>query len=62
MDEYRQIGVGKALLLACLWALREMGYVYGIIGGVGPVDFYKKTVGAIEIPGSDTGIYNDLLK
>jgi predicted N-acetyltransferase YhbS len=62
IDEYRQIGVGKALLLACLWALREMGYVYGIIGGVGPIDFYKKTVGAIEIPGSGSGIYEDLLK
>jgi predicted N-acetyltransferase YhbS len=62
IDEYRQKGVGKALLLACLWALREMGYVYGIIGGVGPIDFYKKTVGAIEIPGSGSGVYQDLLK
>ena len=60
--EYRQIGVGKALLLACLQALREMGYVYGIIGGVGPVDFYKKAVGAIEIPGSGVGIYKDRLE
>ena len=55
-------GIGKALLLACLWGLREMGYVYGIIGRAGPIEFYQKTVGAIEIPESSPGIYMDLLK
>lgn len=55
-------GIGKALLLASLWGLREMGYVYGIIGAAGPVDFYQKTVGAIIIPGSEPGIYADRLK
>jgi len=55
-------GVGTALLLACLWGLREMGYVYGIIGRAGPVEFYEKTVGAVVIPDSDPGIYSDLLK
>ena len=55
-------GLGKALLLASLWGLREMGYVYGVIGNAGPVDFYQKTVGAIIIPGSEPGIYADGLK
>lgn len=55
-------GIGKALLLASLWGLRELGYVYGIIGGAGPVEFYEKAVGAIVIPDSDPGIYTDLLK
>lgn len=55
-------GIGKALLLASLLALRELGYVYGIIGGVGPSDFYQKTVGAIVIPDSNPGIYVDLLE
>lgn len=55
-------GIGKALLLASLWGLREMGYVYGIIGHAGPVKFYEKTVGAIVIRDSDPGIYTDLLK
>ena len=55
-------GVGKALLLACLWGLREMGYVYGVIGHAGPIEFYEKTVGAVVIPDSDPGIYVDLLK
>ena len=55
-------GIGKALLLASLTALREMGYVYAIIGAAGPVDFYQKAVGAIVIPDSEPGIYTDILK
>ena len=55
-------GIGKALLLASLWSLREMGYVYAIIGAAGPVRFYQKTVGAIIIPDSEPGIYTDALK
>ena len=62
VDGVRGKGIGKALLLASLWALREMGYVYGIIGAAGPVHFYQKTVGAIIIPGSEPGIYVDQLK
>jgi predicted N-acetyltransferase YhbS len=55
-------GAGKALLLAALWGLRELGYVYAIVGAAGPVHFYQKTVGAIVIPDSEPGIYTDLLK
>jgi hypothetical protein len=55
-------GVGKALLLSGLWGLRELGYVYGIIGRAGPVEFYQQAVGAIVIPDSDPGIYTDLLR
>ena len=55
-------GIGKALLLASLWAMREMGYVYAIVGAAGPVRFYQKTVGAIIIPDSEPGIYTDSLK
>jgi GNAT superfamily N-acetyltransferase len=55
-------GIGKALLLASLWALHEMGYVYAIIGAAGPVRFYQKAVGAIIIPDSEPGIYTDALK
>ncbi len=54
-------GVGKALLFKALEALRELGYAYAVIGGVGPRDFYAKACGAIEIPGSDPGVYADLL-
>src|SRR5262249_40618133 len=55
-------GIGKVLLIACLWGLREMGYVYGIIGGAGPTEFYAKSVGATAIPDSIPGIYTDMLK
>lgn len=55
-------GVGTALLLACLHGLRELGYAYGIIGGVGPAEFYRKAVGAVPIADSTPGIYTDMLK
>jgi predicted N-acetyltransferase YhbS len=55
----RGLGVGKALLLACLWGLREMGYAYAIIGGAGPSGFYERAVGATIIPDSVPGIYAD---
>ncbi len=57
-EAYRGKGIGKALFLACLFGLQEMGYAYAIIGDAGPVDFYKKAVGAIDIPlGDRRGIY-----
>jgi predicted N-acetyltransferase YhbS len=62
LDNAQHKGAGKALLFAALEALREMGYVYAIIGAAGPVRFYQKTVGAIVIPDSEPGIYTDLLK
>ena len=55
-------GIGYALLLACLWGLREMGYAYGIIGGAGPVEFYERAVGATLIPDSTPGIYADPIR
>jgi GNAT superfamily N-acetyltransferase len=62
VERLQRRGIGKALLLACLWGLREMGYVYGIIGRAGAVEFYEKAVGAIVIPDSDPGIYTNLLR
>ncbi|HLV80150.1 MAG TPA: GNAT family N-acetyltransferase [Chthonomonadaceae bacterium] len=62
MEAERGKDIGKALLLACLWGLREMGYVYGIIGGAGPTGFYEKVAGATAIPDSVPGIYADMLK
>ena len=61
-DAERGRGIGKALLIASLWGLQELGYVYGIIGAAGPVEFYQQAVGATLIPDSDPGIYFDLLK
>lgn len=61
LEEMQSQGIGKGLLLACLWGLREMGYVYAIIGRAGPVEFYERAVGAVVIPDSDPGIYTNLL-
>ncbi|MDH4445458.1 MAG: GNAT family N-acetyltransferase [Akkermansiaceae bacterium] len=61
VETARGMGLGKALLLKSLEGLRDIGYTYAIIGGVGPKEFYAKTCGAIEIPGSDPGTYIDLL-
>ncbi len=61
IESARGLGLGKALLFKSLEALRDQGHAYGIIGGVGPREFYAKTCGAIEIPGSDPGIYGDIL-
>lgn len=58
----RRKGIGAALLIACMWGLRESGYVYGIIGGAGPTDFYTRVVGAVPIAGSSPGIYVDGLR
>jgi predicted N-acetyltransferase YhbS len=60
-ESERGRGIGHALLLACLWGLREMGYAYGIIGGAGPIKFYERAVGATVIPDSVPGIYADPL-
>ncbi len=62
LEAERGNGIGKALLLACLHGMRDMGYAYGIIGGVGPIPFYEKAVGATLIPDSIPGIYADMLK
>lgn len=60
--DYRGKGIGRALLVASLHGLWNLGYAYAIIGGAGPVDFYQKAVGAIEIPHSSPGIYAGLLR
>ena len=57
----RKSGIGKALLFNCLEAMKQQGYGYAIIGGVGPAEFYAKTVGAIPIEGSEPGVYRGLL-
>lgn len=61
--EYRGKGVGKALLLKCLVALKEAGYGYAIIGGVAPHNwpFYEKTCGAVTIANSKK-IYDRMVR
>ena len=60
-EENRGKGIGKILLLKCLYAMREQGYAYGIIGGVGPAKYYEKVVNAEPIEGSNPGIYEGIM-
>lgn len=55
-------GIGAALMLACLHAMLARGYFYAVIGGVGPKEFYTRTVGAVEIADSTPGPYRGLLR
>jgi hypothetical protein len=57
----RKHGIGKALLFNCLEAMKQQGYGYAIIGGVGPAEFYAKAVGAVPIERSEPGVYRGLL-
>ena len=50
-------GIGRALLLSALHAMRADGYAYAIIGWADSVDFYRRAVGAVAIDGSMPGIY-----
>jgi predicted N-acetyltransferase YhbS len=59
--EARNNGIGTGLLFACLDDMRQQGFGYAIIGGVGPTAFYSKTVGAVPIEGSEPGVYRGLL-
>lgn len=61
-EECRGLGIGKALLLKCMLALREEGYGYAIIGwSDDATPFYEKVVGAVEIPDSIPGIYGQMV-
>ena len=61
-ESERGKGIGKVLLIKSLESLREMGYAYAIIGGVGPAEFYEKAVGAKIIESSEVSIYQHLLR
>jgi len=58
---WRGKGTGRALLLACLHAMKWDGYGYAVIGGVGPAEFYARAVGATIIDDSTPGVYGGML-
>ena len=60
-SEMRKKGIGTALLFACLEDMRQQGFGYAVIGGVGPAAYYSKIVGAVPIEGSEPGVYRGLL-
>lgn len=56
-EEYRQRGIGRALLLTSLHAMAAERYAYAIIGWAGSPEFYQKAAGAILIEDSEPGIF-----
>lgn len=59
----RRQGVGKALLLACLASLRELGYAYAFIGWPAPeaIHFYQQATGGMMIPDERHGVYSRMV-
>lgn len=59
----RRQGVGKALLLACLASLRELGYAYAFIGWPAPeaIPFYQQATGGMMIPDEGHGVYSRMV-
>lgn len=62
IDKEQGKGIGKILLVKALNTLKEMGYAYAIIGGVGPAAYYQNAVNAVIIQGSENSIYSNMLK
>ena len=50
-------GIGTALMLKCLHSMRDLGHAYAIVGAASSLEYYEKTVGAIEIADSTPGAY-----
>jgi GNAT superfamily N-acetyltransferase len=62
LEAARGQGIGEALLMRTLQAMREAGYAYAVIGDPGPVGFYKKRLDVLEIPNSEPGQYAGMLR
>ena len=62
-DTERRQGVGKALLLSCLAALRELGYAYAFIGwpAEDAIHFYQEATGGMMLPDDGHGVYSRLI-
>ena len=62
-EDERGKGIGKALLLKSLESMKEMGYVYAIIGWPTrkAVSFYEHTVNATMIEDESMGVYTRMI-
>jgi ribosomal protein S18 acetylase RimI-like enzyme len=59
----RRQGIGRALLLRCLYAMAENGFAYAIIGDSDKASgFYSSVIETFEIKNSFPGIYVNRLK
>ncbi|HEY3297657.1 MAG TPA: GNAT family N-acetyltransferase [Armatimonadota bacterium] len=56
-EAFRGLGVGKALFYEAMTGLKSLGYVYGIIGASGPVNFYLKAMKGMVLPEDWKNVY-----
>ena len=63
-ESERRQGVGKALLLKCLFSLRELGYAYAFIGwpAKNAIHFYEEATGGMMIPDEGHGVYSRMVQ
>ncbi|MEX2578495.1 MAG: GNAT family N-acetyltransferase [Verrucomicrobiales bacterium] len=61
-EKHRGKGIGTALMLRSFHAMAESGYAYAVIGQSGADAYFKRTVGAIPVEGSDPGPYRARLE
>lgn len=54
-EDYRSRGIGRALLLEGLRAMRDLGYAYAVLQWVVSEEYYARAVGAISIPDTTPG-------
>ena len=63
--EFRGLGIGELLLKRTLFAMRESGYAYAIIGWAGSdvISFYEKCVNAkiIDDSPNEKSIYRNMI-
>lgn len=63
MENERNKGIGKALMLKCLLSMKEMGYAYAIIGSSSEknIKFHQKVSNAQVISSDTLGIYTRMV-
>ena len=60
--EARMKGIGRAVMLSCLHAMKEEGYGYAVIGDTEKWEYYNKCCGATPIEGSSPGVFEGFLR
>ena len=55
--KWRGCGIGRALLVNALRAMKTLGYGYSIIGNVASPEFFEKAVGAVLIRVAKPDLY-----
>lgn len=61
-EQARGAGIGRAICLAIAHEMSARGYQYAVIGAAGPRAFYERALGAVEIAGSEPGMYRGMLR